>query len=167
MRKGFTIIELLVASLLLGMLMSILTMIFNQSSISWRIAGASVIGMDTVRDNMAEIREEADNAFIYGNQIYRTVSLWNKEGVLRDRACDAPGSQVLNEDGGKYRALILRNKANLPTSNTRPSDFRQINVGSARGARGIDNYTVNVMSAGPDRVFDTWDDIWSWPDDFE
>ena len=167
MKKGFTIIELLVASLLLGMLMSILTMIFNQSSISWRIAQTSVMGMDTVRDNMAEIREEADNAFLYGGQLYRITSLWNKNGELRDRACDAPGSEVMNEDGGKYRATLLRSKANLPVRNTRPSDFKQINVGSTRGSRGIDNYTVNVMSAGPDRVFDTWDDIWSWPDDFE
>ena len=34
MRKGFTIIELLVASLLLGLIVTILTMIFNQSSIA-------------------------------------------------------------------------------------------------------------------------------------
>ena len=42
MKKGFTILELLVASLLLGMLMTILTMIFNQSSIAWRTGVAGV-----------------------------------------------------------------------------------------------------------------------------
>jgi prepilin-type N-terminal cleavage/methylation domain-containing protein len=165
MKKGFTIIELLVASLLLGMLMSILTMIFNQSSISWRIAQTSVMGMDTVRDNMAEIREEADNAFLYGGQLYRITSLWNKNGELRDRACDAPGSEVMNEDGGKYRANILRQKLNA--NNTRPDDFDLISVGNAKKAGSIKSYTVNVMSAGPNREFGDYDDIWSNPDVFD
>jgi len=31
--------------------------------------------------------------------------------------------------------------------------------------RDGDTYVVNVMSAGPDRVMDTYDDIWSFPDD--
>ena len=33
-RSGFTLIEMLVASLLLGMLVTILTMVFNSSSIA-------------------------------------------------------------------------------------------------------------------------------------
>lgn len=63
MRKGFTLIELIVASLLLGMLVTVLTMIFNQSSIAWRTGVASVADLDDVRDNIAEVRDEADNAF--------------------------------------------------------------------------------------------------------
>ena len=46
MRRGFTILELLVASLLLGMLVTILTMIFNQSSIAWRTGVAGVADLD-------------------------------------------------------------------------------------------------------------------------
>ena len=42
MKKGFTLLEVLVASLLMGMLVTILTMIFNQSSIAWRTGRASV-----------------------------------------------------------------------------------------------------------------------------
>ena len=40
-------------------------------------------------------------------------------------------------------------------------------VGGDEGDHSMPNYTVNVMSAGPDKTFDTWDDIWSYPDDFD
>jgi len=164
MRKGFTIIELLVASLLLGMLVTILTMIFNQSSIAWRIGTAGTADMDDVRDNIAELREEADNAFVWNNQVYRHVGLWDRDGNLRDRTCDAPGSKVQSEPG--CRALILQSKLSASGEVT-PNDFRPVNVGQTRGGGSAKTYTVNVKSAGPDKVFDTYDDIWSWPDDFE
>lgn len=164
MRKGFTIIELLVASLLLGMLVTILTMVFNQSSIAWRTGAAGVADMDDIRDNIAELRDEADNAFVWDNQVYRHVGLWDKDGNLRDRACDAPGSKTMNEAG--CQALILRSK--MPaTGEVTPNDFRPVNVGQTGRTGSARTYTVNVKSAGPDREFDTYDDIWSWPDDFE
>jgi len=171
MKKGFTIIELLVASLLLGMLVTILTMVFNQSSIAWRIGVAGVSDLDDIRDNVAELREEADNAFIANMggscQLFRHVGLWDAEGKLRDRACDAPGSQVQSEDGGKYRANILIHHLSSLSTTTKESDITPFNVGMG-GANGRSRtYFVNVMSAGPDKTFDTWDDIWSAPDDFE
>ena len=43
MKRGFTILEMLVASLLLGMMVTVLTMIFNQSSIAWRTGIAGVV----------------------------------------------------------------------------------------------------------------------------
>jgi len=165
MRKGFTIIELLVASLLLGMLVTILTMVFNQSSIAWRLGVADIGKVSDICDNVSELRDEADNAFIWNDQVYRMTGLWDKNGNLRDRACDAPSSQVQSEDGGKLRANILRQRLNA--SNTKPNDFRPINVGQTRNMDPTKTYFVNVMSAGPDKVFDTYDDVWSFPDDFE
>ena len=168
MRKGFTIIELLVASLLLGMLVTILTMIFNQSSIAWRTGVAGVVDMDDIRDNMAEVREEADNAFIHGGEVYRHVGLWDSKGNLRDRACDAPNSQIVKVGDDKYRANILREgKGKLNTNNTKPSDFKLISVGNAKKTGSVKSYTVNVMSAGPNRVFGDYDDVWSNPDVFD
>lgn len=163
MKRAFTIIELLVASMLLGMLVTILTMIFNQSSISWRLGVAGVSDMDTVRENVAELREEADNAFAFGDQIYRSVGLWDENGNLRDRACDATGSEVASEGSGKFRANILR--ANLAASNLRPSDLRAINVGTASSSSSAKSYTVNVMSGGPKNDVNDWQAIWSFPDD--
>ena len=170
MKKGFTIIELLVASLLLGLLVTILTMVFNQSSIAWRIGIAGVSDLDDIRDNVAELREEADNAFIANlggsYQLFRHVGLWDADGQLRDRACDAPSSQVQSEGGGKLRANILRGHLAI-SSTMKQSDITPFNVGMGGASGRSRTYSVNVMSAGPDKTFDTWDDIWSWPDDFE
>lgn len=170
MKKGFTIIELLVASLLLGMLTTILTMVFNQSSIAWRTGTAGVADLDDVRDNMAELREEADNAFLWNGEVRRITGLWDRDGNLFDRACDAPDSNVYSADNGRWRANMLETRKSTLTSPGRQAWSQQQNVfmvGQGAGARSQKTYIVNVMSAGPDREFRTWDDVWSWPDDFD
>lgn len=171
MKKGFTIIELLVASLLLGLLVTILTMVFNQSSIAWRVGVAGVADLDDIRDNMAELRDEADNAFIANAggsyQLFRHVGLWDASGQLRDRACDAPYSDVQSEGGGKLCANFLRNSSFNVSSATELKDIGTLRVGLSGKTGSSRTYFINVMSAGPDKEFDTWDDIWSAPDDFE
>ena len=175
MRKGFTIIELLVASVLLGILVTILTMVFNQSSIAWRTGVAGTLDMNTIRENIAEVREEADNAFIHKGTLYRITGLWDRNGNLRNRACDAPGSTDENDNHAGY----LRNKLGSGLTNFKADDMKSFSIQGGSGSSGSSNkgqnqtgngsknYTVNVMSAGPDREFDTYDDVWSWPDDFE
>lgn len=162
MRRGFTILELLVASMLLGMLVTILTMVFNQSSIAWRTGTAGVADMDDIRDNMAEIREEADNAFVWNNKLQSLTGLWKEDGTLRDRACDAAASDT-------QLARVLKSKVSTSKTNRTLWDKTQnmVSVGQTASAKTRKTYTVNVKSAGPDREFDTYDDIWSWPDDFE
>ena len=164
MRKGFTILELLVASLLLGMLMTILTMIFNQSSIAWRTGLASAVDMDKVRENVAEIREEADNAFRYGNEVHRVLGIFNEQGRLRQRACDAD-----SEDQTANNAGMLENMASyLKSSSMTPKDIIPIVVGNTQDAgNSKKTYTVNVKCDGPDGKPNTWDDIWSWPDQWD
>ena len=171
MKRGFTILELLVASLLLGMLTTILTMVFTQSSVSWRLGSAVVADMDDVRDNMAEIREEADNAFAWGGQVRRIVGPWDGNGNLRKRACDAPGSGVDSEDGGKWTAGVLNSKSGsaLSTRGRRQlwSSANLISVGQTSSPDSFDTYTVNVMSGGPKNDIMDWQAIWSYPDDFD
>ena len=170
MRKGFTIIELLVASLLLGLLVTILTMVFNQSSVAWRLGTAGVAKMDDIRGNIAELRDEADNAYVWNNEVCRLIGLWDAKGNLRKRAVagennsDFAGAGDANADA--LRANILIQKIGSK-SNLRPRDFRPVNVGQTRANGTAKTYFVNVMSAGPDREWDTYDDIWSFPDDFD
>ena len=174
MKKGFTILELLVASLLLGMLTTILTMIFNQSSIAWRTGTAMVADLDKVRDNVAEVREEADNAFVYDGQLYRVTGLWDKNGDFYTRACcKASGSgQGATENYANY----LDSNANGITANNANSIYslgmNLLNVGVGSSARSADTYVVNVMSGGPDgngsaSDVELWNAIWSNPDVFE
>lgn len=182
MKSGFTIIELLVASMLLGMLVTVLTMVFNQSSIAWRIGSAMTSNMDNVRDNIAELREESDNAFVYGNDVYRTVGLWDNNGNLRDRACDAPNSSVQNETGA--RAKFLRNKVQsfLTASPSQRSPWSKSDSlvpvdggmggntpgGNTPGANsGKQNFVVNVRSKGPANDEKDWQAVFSYADDPE
>jgi prepilin-type N-terminal cleavage/methylation domain-containing protein len=159
MRRGFTILELLVASLLLGMLVTILTMIFNQSSIAWRTGVEGVAELDSVRDTMATLRDEADNLYVWKNNMCLTLSPWDEDGNVRKRAVSA------GEEANEGSVFI---KQKLPMDETtRQRDIVTVNVGNGASGKSMTTYTVNVMGAGPDREFDTWDDIWSYPDDFE
>lgn len=173
MRRGFTIIELLVASMLLGLLVTILTMVFNQSSISWRIGVAGISDMDDVRDNMAELREEADNAFAYDGALYRYVGLWDANGDLHYRtACGENGSEVdftavSAERQAMAPNILKRMSSQLTQANRLPWSYAQnsFNVGMARDQRSVNSYTVNVMSGGPANDVEDWQAIWSFPDD--
>ena len=170
MRRGFTIIELLVASLLLGLLVTILTMIFNQSSISWRVGIAGTANLRGIRENVAEIREESDNVFVHDGKLYRLTGLWDKNGNLRNRACDAPGSTDESETlanilaGGTARTGASKWIGSL--TNLRLQDLKAASVGSAN-AGGSRTYSVNVMSGGPNNDINDWEAIWSFPYEFD
>ena len=159
MRRGFTILELLVASLLLGMLVTILTMVFNQSSIAWRTGMAGVADLDEVRDNIAEIREEADNIFVHGNSAYRLTGLWKTDGSLRKRACNASDAEAGD-------SIVILTSVN---GTTKGKDITVERVGSEKPDSGKKTYTVGVTSWGPDRLVNesTYDDITTWPDEIE
>lgn len=157
MRKGFTIIELLVASLLLGMLVTILTMIFNQSSIAWRTGSAGVAQLSKARNKIAVVAEQSDNAFICNNNTRRILGLWDDDkggtGDLRTRACDVDygNRQVMSE---------LRFN-----DNTKQTSFAPVqNIKGDESSGNAKTYIVNVMSAGPDKTWETYDDIWSFPE---
>ncbi|MBQ6142801.1 MAG: type II secretion system protein [Kiritimatiellae bacterium] len=158
MKRGFTIIEVLVASLLLGMLVSILTMMFNQSSIAWRTGVAAVEDLDEVRINIANLRDEADNAYVWNNQERRIIGLWDASGDLRERAWNVDGESGVFSSGSMLNGEIGSDTLKL-------KDLKQQSVGGGRGTGGVKTYTVNVKSAGPDREFNTFDDIWSYPDE--
>jgi len=157
MRRGFTILELLVASLLLGMLMTILTMIFSQSSIAWRTGVAGVADLDDVRETVSAVRFQSDNAYPSADGTVRFVrSVFNGRDMRSDRGVG---------EASEFGSTVV-----VPSSisGTEDSQSYKSNVACGGGTtEGADNYVVNVMSPGPDRKMDTYDDIWSFPDDPE
>ena len=153
MKRAFTILELLVASLLLGMLVTILTMLFNQSSIAWRTGVAGVADLDDVRTNIADLRDDADNAYIWNNNVQRLLGLWDESGNLRRRAWDVEGNS-----SAKGTVISLKDDSKL-------SDIKTVPVGNGDSGSSIKTYSMNVKSAGPNRVFNDYDDIWSFPDE--
>lgn len=159
MKRGFTLIELLVASVLMGILVTILTMLFNQSSIAWRLGVAGVVDLDEVRDNIAEVRDEADNIYVWNDEQYRLLGLFAEDGSLRQRAWDIEGAASAD------RANFIRNRGEKIDNRSDLSKFKPIGVGAANKPEGYNNYTVNVKSAGPNQNLNDDDDIWSFPDD--
>lgn len=153
MRRAFTLLEILVATMLLAMLVTILTMIFNQSSIAWTVGIASLAGMDDIRKADAVYASEADNAIRRdgsGGNTLRVASVWADDGDgLRT------GGRTLEEGTKSIPSTELDDDG---------SAGQTIAVGSG-SAQGRTSYIVGVTSWGPDGQQGTWDDITSMPEE--
>ena len=145
-RKGFTLLELMVACLLLGMLVSALTMVFNQSSIAWRTGMAGVVNLYNTRTDLGKKHDNYDNILpglkTKEDMEYRAVSLW-KDGQLRtDRAFDVATESL------SYAAAMTS---------------REQGISDADSGWSVSLVTIGVRSAGPDGVFGTADDLSTYP----
>ena len=161
-RSGFTLLEVLVASVLMGMLVTILTMIFNQSAIAWRTGTAGVADMTETERNLSRIHFMADNVLPYMGENYCAVSPWDDSG--------GSGSSALQQRGVR-RASELRKGLNSVSGGFGNADagkgsWRVSGLGKPK-SESVGNFIVGVRSYGPDRKPDTEDDITTWPDEVE
>lgn len=167
MRRGFTLLELMVASLLLGMLVSVLTMVFNSSAIAWRTGTAGVAELKDVRTELGILHDVQDDLLpglgqrnVTGgaadnrNVNYRTVSLWKptEDNALR------LGNRAFNDD----KSVYWGSASAISISDARTGANRSLSGAGTGNGSGL--FTVGVRSAGPDGKFDTADDISTWPD---
>ena len=115
-RGGFTLVEVLVASLLLGMLVTILTMVFNQSSIAWRTGKASVAEMDKMRRYYSQVQRYADNALPggQGKDAGRIVGAWEGDGSLRKRALAKWESSIFSSSAFNDPSSVLKSCFRCP-----------------------------------------------------
>lgn len=165
-RSGFTLIEMLVASLLLGMLVTILTMVFNSSSIAWRTGKAGVSQLSLMRRELSLAQNRADNLLPRIDTQSRTAvglvaGAWHADGKVRTRAVS-----LYQGDGFFQKPNFDSYRSDDASLNTAPP-WQQLN-GLGRLRYGSSHaYTVGVLSYGPDGKFDTGDDISTWPDEVE
>ena len=179
-KSGFTVLELLVASLLLAMLVTMLTMIFNQSSIAWRTGVASVTDLERTREQMGGYHDVMDDALPgvgqvnnqgiddTGRQIrYRTVSVfrgWSGSGQIQ-------ATKPSQSCSGRLIDLIDWSTPNLIQFNAggvmNGSTISGLDSGKDGLSRG--GYIVGVRSAGPNRKFedDGGDDINTFPEEID
>lgn len=161
-REGFTLLEVLVASVLMGMLVTILTMIFNQSAIAWRTGKAGVADMTETERKLSRIHFMADNVLPYYRDNYCIASPWD----------DSTGS-----DSTKLQPRGIRMASDLKKGlDTVSGNFGAADAGKSAWMKSglgrpesesVGNYIVGVRSWGRDRQPDTADDITTWPDEVE
>ncbi len=188
-RRGFTILELLVASLLLSMLVTMLTMIFNQSSMAWNTGVASVNDLEEVRKAMGGYHDVEDDILPGIGQTgvrhigdssreiqYRTVSLfrnWNGNGQLQanraSQSCSGRAFDQINwTDLQSFNNQAAWSGASIGlfgSGSGGGSGAMGGNQGANQGVGGGGDFVVGVRSAGPDRQWETDDDITTFPED--
>ena len=181
LRNGFTVLELLVASLLLAMLVTVLTMIFNQSSIAWRTGVAGVVELDRVRARLGTYHDIEDDALPGLGQsasqvgagssdrrdvMYRTVSVfkgWSGSGKLQQNA-DRDDSNCR----GRLYDQLKWHEASPIQFTIQDARVGRANNGVGSGTvRGGSAYVVGVRSAGPDKQWNTVDDISTFPEEVD
>ena len=162
-RSGFTLLEVLVASVLMGMLVTILTMIFNQSAIAWRTGKASVADMSETERNLARIHAMADNVLPYtGGQNYCVVSPWDDAKSDSANAFNQRGIRRASD----LRTGVATIGGNFYNQDAGKGDWKKSDLGNP-DLNGGKTFIVGVRSAGPDRQWETEDDISTWPDEVE
>lgn len=161
-KRGFTLIEVLVASLLLGMLVTILTMVFNQSSIAWRTGKAGVSQLSTLRRQLSVAQTTADSLIPVAEggrvRVGRVASPWDWE----------KGREI------RRRALAMADNLNFQheldghvSDPIKTPGFGRINSLAQPRSGKQTTYVVGVLSYGPDGKRNTDDDITSWPEDIQ
>ena len=164
--SGFTLLEILVASMLLAMLITILTMVFNSSSVAWSTGKASVAELDEVRRKLSVASITADNA-VPGVEIGNRntwgylVGPWDAKGNLRKRAIRKNIGDVV---GGSVLALPSFGSKNGSWIYNKDTLWTTLNPGSVQISGNAKAYTVGVWSLGPDGKENSGDDISTWPD---
>ena len=167
MKKGFTLIEIMVATMLLAMLVTILTMIFNQSSIAWSTGVASVAAVGDAREKMSAFAREADNVILddRGNAVLGVSSVWDlwQNGTWGTSPGGASRTlKAYSDFDEKFR------KQGVGASDVRdPLMDKTITINGGTAA-GRESFLVGVHSYGPDGKTggdNSWDDISTMPEE--
>ena len=148
--------------MLLAMLVTILTMIFNQSSVAWTTGVASVTSLGDLREGISIYSGEAENAIRAddGVTVIGITSVWDENG------------DGLRKDEGRTLKATFEKTAITPAAMADPMNFsggrgNEIELSGSSSAGGV-SFLVGVHSYGPDGKTGgdySWDDISTMPEE--
>lgn len=156
------------------MLVTMLTMIFNQSSIAWRTGISSVSKLETQRERIGGYHDVADDALPGVGDVgvsgientarqvrYRTVSLFKNW----DGGNSMPQKQSSDVQGRLFETINWGGLNSISAADAMKG--ATITLPNASYVNGRDSIVVGVRSYGPDRQKDTDDDINTFPEDVD
>lgn len=143
-RPGFTLLEMLAASVLLGLLVTLLLSLFNQGEIAWTVGKTTAA--DTGRQERSLVRaarEGAETVFVKEPTptAVRLLSAWEADGGVRMSRPFVRVEADLPEAGRAVRSIALE----------------------TTGGQTAERVEVVVTSAGPDGQWGTEDDLTTAP----
>ena len=137
-RPGFTLLEMLSASVLLGLMVTLLTLLFRQGTIASGAGKASVSDAAARRREIARAARVASETLVCADGSPRLLlSAWDENGKVRETR------------------PLARADAPLPKVGTA---CREVRIADEVVASG-EILTVVVSSAGPDGKWGTADDL--------
>ena len=148
MRRGFTLLEVLVAAVLMGLLATLLTSMLNQGSIAWANGETAVADAAERRQAMADTARAASATLVGADTTdsaanYRVLSAWDESGAVRTGRPLVRVGLPLPADGTAYAPVAP----------------------AAATSRADETITVVVSSAGPDGKWGTADDLTTAPEE--
>ena len=174
-QRGFTLLEILVASMLMAMLVTILTMVFNSSSIAWSTGKSSVAEMNSVRRTMSASSIAADNALPRADKLGEwgyLVSPWKAgsdrtlrpRGVVKMNGGNDEGSKAARQTWNNKMESDFKTARGVSARDTGKKLWAEVDPGRVNAPDNAKAFVVGVWSWGPDGSPDTEDDICTWPD---
>ena len=144
LRRGFTLLEVLAASVLLGLLVTLILTLFKQGEIAWSMGESSAEGTGCQeRFLVRAAREGAETVFVTDPQLtaLRLLSAWNENGEIRSTRPIVRTTVEESVTGQAVRPIVLE---------------------STTGRSSV-QVEVIVTSAGPDGQWETEDDLTTAP----
>ena len=143
-RSGFTLLEMLAASVLLGLLVALLLSLFSQGEIAWTVGETTAA--ETGRQERSLVRaarESAEMVFVKEPtpSAVRLLSAWEANGDVRTSRPFVRVEAGLPEAGRAVRPIALE----------------------ATDGKSAERVEVVVASAGPDGQWGTADDLTTAP----
>lgn len=145
-QPGFTLLEMLAASILLGLLVTLLLSLFNHGEIAWAVGESTAVETGRRERTLSRAAREGANTVFVKDSAVRLLSPWDENGTVRTSRPFARVETDLPKIGRAVLPIVLEQTA----------------------GKSAERVEVIVSSAGPDGIWGSEDDLTTSPlEEFE